>query len=176
MGYDGNECFACFHQEGGNNPCKDEGNYLETCLTCIDKLCGSTTGRVISALMNFDWNPSGRCTECNKSGITISILLCDYHTTERNFLDDESTIDYACFLCDYEGKCNYDENDTSETWIWLPYCNNCTTKITEYCIKKITGIPEIWSGNGYIGECSRCKLSNPVEELPLCNYHSELIK
>lgn len=175
MGYDDNECFACFHQGGGNNPCKDEGSYLETCLTCIDKLCGNTTGRVISALMNFDWNPSGRCTECNKSGITISVLLCNYHTTERNFIDDNTNINYECYLCDYEGKCNYDENFENVVDDFA-CCDNCSTEITEYCIKRTIGTPDSWKGNGYNGQCSRCKLSLPLEELPLCNYHIELIK
>ncbi len=172
MGYDCFECFTCYNTGGGNNPCVDEGSHMETCLLCIDKNCGSTTERVVSALKNFDWNPDGRCTECNKSGITISVLLCNYHVTERNFLVDN----YECFLCDYEGELYYDENDDPENWDWIPYCDNCTNEITRRCTKRTLGIPEIWSGNGYIGECSRCKLRTSVEELLFCGYHTEIIK
>ena len=43
MSYDDYECFECYHNGGGNNPCRYEGEHLETCLVCVDKICGNTT-------------------------------------------------------------------------------------------------------------------------------------
>lgn len=173
MGYDSFECFECYNGGGRNNICDDEGKHLETCLTCIDKICGHSTQRVIYALKNFDWDPSGRCTECNKEGITVAILLCDYHVTERKFLNEESN-DYECYLCDYEGHHNYIEDDPSEKWDQLPYCDACATEVSDLCTKRTRGTFEQWSGCGYNGTCSRCKSRTAVEELPLCNHHTQL--
>lgn len=176
MGYDPDECLDCYVSGGGNNPCSNEGSHVETCLTCIDELCGSTTSRVTYALTKFDWDPNGRCTNCNKSGITIAILLCTDCTSGRKFLTETVPSDnnYDCSLCDYEGECNYDCN--TESLNWYPYCDDCTTEITSLLTKRTIGIPEVWSGNGYIGLCIRCNLCDPVEELLLCDHHLELIK
>ena len=106
MGYDNNECLCC------HNLILDEGQHLETCLPCIDGICGSTTVRVTYALQNFDWNPNGRCTECNRSGITISVPLCQHHVDERKFINSvssessdssDSSDSSNCYLCDYQG-------------------------------------------------------------------------
>lgn len=172
MGYD-DECFECYHGFQGNNPCENDGSHQETCLKCIHEICGSTSNRVISALQKFDWNCNGRCTQCDTVGITIEILLCDYHLKQRNCLDNPD-IEYECYLCDYEGKCYYDENHillNDDT-----YCNDCENQIQTFCNKRTRGTPRIWDGNGYIATCSRCKLVCGVEELSLCHHHIALIK
>jgi len=83
-----NKCFVCYQ---GDTPC--EGKHFDTCFTCIDNICGCTV-RAISALKNSHWH-SGRCTTCNKFGITIFISLCDYHATERDE-SSESDKEYEC--------------------------------------------------------------------------------
>ena len=123
--------------------------------------------------MNFDWNPNGRCSTCNRSGITISILLYKY-LIPNLYPTSKSDIEYECHLCDYEGKCYYDENNVILND--FACCDNCSTEITEYCIKRGKGITQEWSENGYNGICLRCNLRHPVEGLSLCNHHMDLIK
>jgi len=176
MGYDDDECLECYNGSGGNNPCRDDGSYHETCLKCIHEICGSdATNRVIGALQNsFQWNCNSRCTQCDSVGITIEILLCDYHSKQRP-CSEEPNIEYECFLCDYEGECHYDEKH-----ILLrdyAYCDDCRNELQTQYTERTRGSPKIWDGNGYIGTCSRCKSVNiGVEELPFCLHHIELIK
>ena len=173
MGYDSFECLKCYGY-GSNNPCEDDGSHVETCLKCIHKICEATTNRVVYALKEkFDWNSNGRCTQCDTVGITIEILLCDYHSNQRPYLDDPN-VEYDCYLCDYEGECHYDDEDsvTQE----LVCCDECQNELNTRFTVRTRGTPRIWEGNGYQDTCSRCNLERPVEELPLCNHHIELIK
>lgn len=181
MGYDDNECFECYHIGRGNNPCCNgdrDGKYLATCLTCIDNLCGNTSVRVTYALKHFDWDCQGRCTNCNKSGITISIPSCDSHVRQRIYLDDKASEELTddCYLCNYEGKRNYTVDDDTENWEWTPYCDNCKLEIKDLFIERPDSNFEEWSGCGYSGGCSRCNTDGPVEELCFCNHHNLLIK
>lgn len=175
MGYDDCECFECYNGSGGNNPCRDDGSYHETCLKCIHEICdNNATNRVINALQHgFEWNCNSRCTRCDTVGITIEILLCNYHSEQRH--SDEPNVEYECFLCDYEGECRYDENHILLNDFVC--CTTCENELQSQFTERTRGSPKIWDGNGYTGTCSRCKsVSIGVEELPVCNHHIELIR
>jgi hypothetical protein len=169
MGYDDDECLECYCSGGGNEPCS---NFLETCLTCVDKICVSSTPRVISALKNFDWSCTETCTKCDSTSITLNVPLCDHHLKQR-FTNDPN-LEYNCYLCDHEGKCYYPEDETNNNFA---FCDECELNLQVYCKKRDRGKDHKYNDNYYHGTCSECNLDGiPVVDLPLCNYHIELTK
>lgn len=180
MGYDSDECFECYHNGGGSNTCEEDGTHCDTCLRCIDDICGSdTTMRVTIALKQWGWNSDGRCTRCCKSGITIGVLLCSDHAKSRKDPDAELEAfghdGYDCYLCDYEGERHYEEDEIDELVKYYEHCDTCLSEITEQC-----GNPGIHESSkhwaGYISTCKRCGKKGAVLDSPLCNYHKEIIK
>lgn len=173
MGYDDFECFECYNDGCGNNPCSDDGGRCDTCLKCIHEICGKgTTNRATGALRNWDWDSNGTCERCHEDGITISILLCNYHI--RNLPGDPYT-KYDCNLCDYEGRCHYKLNEM-DSIDQEPYCGYCCDELRLKVYERTQGTPERWCGFGYNGICTRCNMNTGVEGLTLCIFHQELIK
>lgn len=173
MGYDKCECFECYNNGGGNNLCIDDGSYSETCLTCIDNICGSTSFRVIDALKHFDWNCNGRCTNCDSNGITISILLCEFCHDNREFLDDPNE-EYVCDLCDYEGKCNYSNTEELDDFM---VCSKCEHELKNIFVKRRRGEPNEWdSWIREYGSCMICNVQNYIQSFSFCNHHIKLAK
>jgi hypothetical protein len=62
MGYDTNECLACYCQGGGNNYTDDT---RLVCLTCLDPILQGARGRVYCYFKDFAIS-TGKCELCSK--------------------------------------------------------------------------------------------------------------
>jgi len=171
MGYDDCECFECYHCGGGNNPCRDDGSHSETCLKCINEICGITTNRVTYALReSFDWNCNGRCTKCDEVGITIAIMLCEYCLKGRLLIDPNEEYD-CCFLCDHEGVRHYENDNRDETEAYI--CRTCENEFRGMCTKRTRGEPIEFEWYDTMFPCFKC--GDYAGEISVCNHHAKMI-
>lgn len=223
MGYDDYECFECYHMGCGNNPCantgfanpricesvfgdsriSETGSHSETCLQCIDAICGSTLSydkleaeifisgstllhSKLEAENTFSGSTTHRVTYVLMNSFQNSngrCTRCDsYGMTIAVLLCedclkgrhlDDPNEEYDCFLCDHEGKCRYEDEEIEQD---DSFCDTCEKELREMCKKRKRGEPKIWCGNGGGGICGRCGARGDIEVLPFCNHHVEIVK